>query len=78
MPRVLGLLAEHAEHPLVLKPMETSFYLGHETLIATGTTRMAHWRKQLFILMTRNARSAATFFQLPANRVVEMGVQIQI
>jgi KUP system potassium uptake protein len=70
-----------------LKPAETSFYLGRETLIATrknptpgsvdGVGRMSHWRKRLFILMTRNARSATAFFGLPPNRVVELGAQIQ-
>jgi KUP system potassium uptake protein len=70
-----------------LKPTETSFYLGRETLIASrrdplpglvdGVGRMAHWRKRLFILMTRNARSATAFFGLPPNRVVELGAQIQ-
>ena len=70
--------------------METSFYLGRETLIATragaklgaasdgaGFGRMSLWRKKLFILMTRNARSATAFFGLPPNRVVELGAQIQ-
>ena len=74
--------------PLAIKAMETSFFLGRETLIATRnpptTTpvpdaigRMAMWRKRLFILMTRNARSATAFFGLPPNRVVELGAQIQ-
>jgi KUP system potassium uptake protein len=74
-----------------VKVMETSFYLGRETLIATrssglppsadgsppGQHRMSPWRKKLFILMTRNARSATVFFGLPPNRVVELGAQIQ-
>jgi KUP system potassium uptake protein len=71
--------------------MDTSFYLGRETLIATRSSavpapgdgaphpdhRMSIWRKKLFILMTRNARSATAFFGLPPNRVVELGAQIQ-
>jgi KUP system potassium uptake protein len=39
---------------------------------------MAMWRKKLFVLMTNNARSATAFFSLPANRVVELGAQVQI
>ena len=39
--------------------------------------RMARWRKKLFIVMTRNAQSATAFFNLPPNRVVELGAQIQ-
>jgi len=68
---------------------QTSFFLGRETLIATprahaakrlpGDPRpMSYWRRRLFIIMTRNARSATAFFGLPPNRVVELGAQIQI
>ncbi len=63
---------------LTVKVMETTFYLGRETLIPTGHAKMARWRKRLFIIMTRNAQSATAFFNLPPNRVVEMGAQIQL
>jgi KUP system potassium uptake protein len=63
---------------LTVNLMQTTFYLGRETLIATGRSEMATWRKRLFIVMTRNAQSAATFFGLPPNRVVELGAQIQL
>ena len=39
---------------------------------------LAGWRKRIFIVMARNAQSATAFFNLPPNRVVEMGAQIQI
>jgi KUP system potassium uptake protein len=68
---------------------QTSFFLGRETLIATPRAKqpkrlpgdprpMSYWRRRLFIIMTRNARSATAFFGLPPNRVVELGAQIQI
>ena len=63
---------------LTVKVMETTFYLGRETLLSTGPAKMSGWRKKLFIVMTRNAQSATTFFNLPPNRVVEMGAQIQL
>jgi KUP system potassium uptake protein len=59
------------------KPMETSYYLGRERLILTGKSRMAGWRKQVFVFMSRNARSATEFFNIPPNRVVELGTQIE-
>ena len=89
IPAALGLLRKHGPdgRPVAIKAMETSFFLGRETLIPTRSTpaaplpdtvgRMAMWRKRLFILMTRNARSATAFFGLPPNRVVELGAQIQ-
>ena len=60
------------------RPHETSFYLGRETLFATGKSRLSHWRKHLFIIMARNAQSATAYFGLPPNRVVELGAQIQL
>jgi KUP system potassium uptake protein len=90
IPAALALLGRQGSdgRPVVIKAMETSFYLGRETLIASRSTpptapvpetigRMSMWRKRLFILMTRNARSATEFFGLPPNRVVELGAQIQ-
>jgi KUP system potassium uptake protein len=79
VPSALRLLgAPGALKPVQLKPMEASFYLGRETIIPTGKGWMARWRKRLFALMARNAQSAASFFNLPPNRVVELGAQIQI
>jgi KUP system potassium uptake protein len=63
---------------LKIVPMETTYFLGRETLLATGASRMATWRKRLFIVMARNAQTASAFFGLPPNRVVEMGAQIQL
>jgi KUP system potassium uptake protein len=61
-----------------LVPLETTYYLGRETLLPTGRSNMASWRKRLFIVMARNAQTASAFFGLPPNRVVEMGAQIQL
>jgi KUP system potassium uptake protein len=60
-----------------LKENEISFFLGRERLIPIGTSRMARWRKQLFGIMSRNAQGATEFFQIPPNRVVELGAQIE-
>jgi KUP system potassium uptake protein len=80
VPALLESLA-HQRPPgvaLQLKPMDTTYYLGRETLLPTGPARMARWRKRLFIVMARNAQTASSFFGLPPNRVVEMGAQIQL
>jgi KUP system potassium uptake protein len=63
---------------LIVKPMETTFYLGRETLLPGGPGPLSRWRKAIFILMARNALPATQFFSLPPNRVVEMGAQIQL
>ncbi|HEX6645034.1 MAG TPA: potassium transporter Kup [Gemmatimonadales bacterium] len=90
VPSVLASLGRlgSPEDGTVIKPMDTTYYLGRETLIAFGrgkapggaATRvemMPRWRKKLFILMARNAQPATAFFGLPPNRVVELGAQLQ-
>jgi KUP system potassium uptake protein len=63
---------------LPFRPMETTYFLGRETLIATRRKGMALWRERLFAVMSRNARPATTFFRLPPNRVVELGAQVEL
>lgn len=58
--------------------METSFFLGRETVMPSKRPGMALWREHLFAWMMRSATSAMDFFRLPPNRVVEMGTQIEI
>jgi len=60
------------------KLMETSFFLGRQTLVASDRPGMAVWREKLFAWMMRNAESAMEFFKLPTNRVVELGSQLEI
>lgn len=57
---------------------DITFFLGRETIIVTDNPGMAQWRERLFVLMSRNAVRATAFFQLPPERVVELGVQVEI
>jgi KUP system potassium uptake protein len=56
----------------------TSFFLGRETLIATGRSGMWRWRGALFAFLSRNSHTATEFFGLPPGRVVELGMQIEL
>ena len=76
-PNVPEVLALAAERGIIAKPSETTYYLGRENLIPTGTKPLAAWRKRLFIFMQRNARPATEFFGIPPNRVVELGAQME-
>ena len=76
-PNVPEVLALCVPHGLVTHTNRTSYYLGRERLIPLGPAKMAKWRKELFIFMSRNARPATQFFGLPPNRVVELGAQIE-
>lgn len=75
VPQVLSTL-EVGGRPFKL--METTFFLGRETIIPSSRPGMALWREHLFTTMSRNARTATSFFGLPPNRVVELGMQIEI
>jgi KUP system potassium uptake protein len=76
-PNIPEVLAMAAARGVSIPPMDTSYYLGRERLVLTGHTRMSRWRKALFAIMSRNARSATEFFQIPPNRVIELGAQIE-
>jgi len=63
------------------KPIElnrTTFFLGIETLLATKRPGMALWRERLFALMSKNAVRATSFFRIPPERVVEIGIQVEL
>ena len=57
---------------------EITYFLGKETLIVTAERGMAVWREKLFVVMARNAVRATAFFRLPPDRVVELGVQVEL
>jgi KUP system potassium uptake protein len=75
LPREFALCAQHG---LELDMMDTSFFIGKETLIARRDSEMAYWREKLFIAMFRNADSVTNYFKLPPNRVVELGAQVTL
>jgi KUP system potassium uptake protein len=76
VPKTLALCAEHG---LDFQPMQTSYFLSRETVIASlQVGGMALWRERLFAAMARNAGSVVEYFNLPTNRVIELGSQIEI
>ena len=63
---------------LALEPSETWFLLSRATVIPTSKKGMARWRERLFAAMTRNARTAGDYFNIPSGRVIELGTKIEI
>ena len=77
-PDVPALLEKVGEKGVNVPPMDTTYFLGRETLIVTPRpSGMPMWREHVFAWMMKNAESAARFFHLPPNRVVELGAQIE-
>jgi len=73
LPKALALCEQFG---LPIDAMQTSFFLGRETLIPRPQSEMSLWREKIFVAMFRNAGSAASFFNIPPNRVVELGTQV--
>jgi KUP system potassium uptake protein len=77
-PNVPQLLAASGDWGLVVDPARTTYYLGRETIIPSGRRGMARWRKVLFGVISRNTLSATAYFGIPPNRVVELGMQVEL
>jgi len=77
-PDIPALLEECGRKGFMFDMMETSFFVSRETLIPTVAPGMALWREKLFVSMSKNATKASEFFQIPTNRVVELGTQVEL
>ena len=65
-------------HGIAYDEMETSFFLGRETLVPSQHSRLGRWRRDWFISLSHSASATKTFFRIPPNRAIELGNQIQI
>jgi KUP system potassium uptake protein len=77
-PDVPAALRQASERGVPLDPDDLTYFLGRETIIVTRRKGMAVWREKLFVVMARNAVRATAFFRLPPERVVELGVQVEM
>ncbi len=75
IPRVLTQLAAHGH---VLPVEDTTFFLSRITFLATPKPGMAIWREKLFVVLSRNTQRASSYFHLPAEQVVEIGLVLEI
>jgi KUP system potassium uptake protein len=75
VPRGLESLSSQG---IEFKPMQTSYFLGRETVVPASVPKLRFVRRWLFLFMARNAVSATEFFRIPSDRVVELGVRIAI
>jgi KUP system potassium uptake protein len=75
VPDALGMAREKGAE---MDADDVTYFLGRETILVSKRPGMAMWREKLFVLMARNAVRATAFFRLPAERVVELGVQVEM
>lgn len=74
-PDIIAALAGVREAGVELDPMATSYFVAR-SMVMDGPGELSRWRCALFSWMTRQAEGAASYFKLPANRVVELGTQV--
>lgn len=77
-PDVPAVLEACSKHDLTFEMMKTTFFLSRETLVAGRDGGMVGWRQRLFSRMSRNALQATAYFGIPPNRVVELGMQVEL
>jgi KUP system potassium uptake protein len=77
-PNIPAVLDQCSELGLTFEMMETSFFIARQTIISTPGAGMQPWREHLYVAMSRNARGAADYYQVPPNRVIELGTQVEI
>jgi KUP system potassium uptake protein len=77
-PDVPAALRACRPHGIAYDEMETSFFLGRETLVPSQHSKLGRWRRDWFISLSHSASATKTFFRIPPNRAIELGNQIQI
>jgi KUP system potassium uptake protein len=77
-PDVPAALERARDSGLEWNPEDTTYYLAHLTLFVHARLGMGAWRDKLFVFLSKNARRATNFFQIPPDRVVEIGIQLEL
>jgi KUP system potassium uptake protein len=78
-PDVTAALDLCAPFGLKFDPMETSFFVSRQKIVPTESVgSMALWRDRLFATMARNSGDVTDYFNIPTNRVIELGTRVQI
>jgi len=75
---VTALMERIREIGVPVKLNEATFYFNREMVITGGDTRMWHWQKRLYALLSRNARPVRDYYHLPPMQIIEVGLPIQL
>jgi KUP system potassium uptake protein len=77
-PKIETIFALAREKGVEIKLENTSFFLGRQKLVMGNQPKMSHWRSNLFIFLSKNSMDASSFFGIPSNQVIEVGVQFEL
>jgi KUP system potassium uptake protein len=78
IPKIKHILEACRERGIPFPIQETTFVLGRETILPSGDPTLSLWREKLFAFMARNAERPTSFFKIPPNQVIEVGIQVEI
>lgn len=77
-PQAPALIQALIGRGIPINPQATTYYFNRETVLVSGKTKMHPWQKELYRILSQNARPARDYFGIPANQIIEMGLPIQI
>ena len=77
-PDVAALIEDIRDRGVPLKPSEATYYFNREMIITGGEARMWEWQKHFYSFLSRNARQARDYYQLPPMQIIEVGLPIQL
>lgn len=63
---------------LVIDQNAASFFIGNERISFRRRSPMPKWRRALFRFLLHNASSAIEYFKIPVERVVEVGIRLEL
>ncbi|MBL9209463.1 MAG: KUP/HAK/KT family potassium transporter [Opitutaceae bacterium] len=77
-PDVSALIQSIRDSGVPLKPSEATYYFNREMIITGGDSKMWEWQKHFYAFLSRNARQARDYYQLPPMQIIEVGMPIQL
>jgi KUP system potassium uptake protein len=77
-PNAVTALQQAARQGLDIDINDTSYFVSHTSVLRTGTTRLAHWRTLLFTLLYRSSTPPAQYYDMPPDRVFEVGTYVEL
>ena len=77
-PDVPAALRACEPHGLAIDPQQASYFLGRRTILTSAKSKMPFWQQRIFIFLTSQSARAIGFFRIPADRVVELGMQMSV
>jgi len=77
-PKMRNIVDLAREKGVEISLEDSSFFLGREKFVHTSRSAMAKWRTRLFMFLSRNSMEPAVFYGIPADRIVEVGIRLEV